>query len=190
MPLRHLKSAVLRLAQMPQLRGNRSFAKARELPQFPKRQPRITIRRRQHHVANNFHLRTQPSRIVFPKFRPHASVELPPEAVPTPLPLLPHSWPPRPLHQICNSNSQRPEYLASIPVAVFSRRSTHRSSSPPSSRIRFSRTKTSANSIRIFVSHFLHVRMRPDRFSETHIDLEVVSSTRPHRIPALSRARQ
>src|SRR5580765_3726471 len=64
MPFYNLVPAVLRPPQVPQLRRNRSLAIARQRPQFPERQPRSAVRRRNHHIANNFPLRTQPPRVI------------------------------------------------------------------------------------------------------------------------------
>jgi len=59
---------------MPQLRRNRSLAKTSQRPQFPQCQPRIALRRSQHHIANHLPLRTQPPRIVLPA--PHRNRRL------------------------------------------------------------------------------------------------------------------
>src|ERR1035437_961088 len=65
MPLDHLVSAIFRLAQVPQLRRDGRLAVTRDRPQLAKRQPRVAIRRGQHHIANDFTLRTYPPRFIF-----------------------------------------------------------------------------------------------------------------------------
>jgi hypothetical protein len=56
MPFSDLVSAVLQFPQMPKLRGNRSLAIARQRSQLAKRQPSVTVRGSQHHIANHFAL--------------------------------------------------------------------------------------------------------------------------------------
>src|SRR6266568_1965233 len=65
-PFLHHESAVLRLAQMPQLRGNACRRVMRQLGQFVQREPRFALPRAQHHVAKHVALPSSRDRQDFP----------------------------------------------------------------------------------------------------------------------------